>query len=549
MDNVYADRSANASTPKGARHGAADTQAEVNGDGKEGGIARIVGQFSRSIRVQLITLLLVFGIPPVLLYSVFRDAELDKQSLLLEAVRENGRTIGRGLAPLLQSMQPGDFSRIPQELSRFESDQRNIKILYKPNEGGAGFFYVASAPEVPIEQLAEERQELVDLGVLSRLEGSCSGNVTLGDRVAMPGGGGEMLMAVTPVQSVKGCWAVVVSASQQSVAALIDGRPYWKRPETRMAAIIYATMAVLVFLIFAAVWLALSRFRRTAATLEHGESFSTLTAVPELAQLAKEFDAMVARLRRTTEVLRQAAEDNAHAFKGPIAVIRQATEFVSKGVSTDGVTGISAITSSLNRLEGLVRSAQRLDTATADLLETGWSLVNVSDLVMAFVEEYQVMLGPRNASIIPEVTLGLFVAGREDMIETILENLIDNAISFSPDGGEVEVKVFAEHGKVVLSVADSGPGVAQDQLVRIFDRYYSSRPGRDSEDLENTQDINGEIHFGIGLWLVQQHVQAMGGTVEAANLASGGLRMTVRIPSAGTAPRGFFRRGGSDSRR
>ncbi|TAL02431.1 MAG: HAMP domain-containing histidine kinase [Rhodospirillaceae bacterium] len=533
MDSAFSDRAGD-SSPFHDTGQATSAQSDGTQPHGRNGLGGIVSQFSRSVRVQLVALLLIFSVPPVLLYSVFKAAELDKQSLLLEAVRENDRTVGRALAPLLQAMQPGDFSRIPQELARFESDQRNIKVLFKPAEGGAGFFYVASAPEVATEQLAAERQQLIDLGVLPRLEGSCSGNVTLGDRVALPGGGGQMLMAVTPVQSPKGCWVVVVSAAQDAVAALIDGRPYWTRPETRMAGLIYATMAVLVFLIFAAVWSALARFRRTAATVEQGRSFATITAVPELAQLAKEFDAMVARLRRTTDVLRQAAEDNAHAFKGPIAVIRQATEFVSRNVADPGTAGINAITASLNRLEGLVRSAQRLDTATADMLETGWALVNLSELVRTFIAEYQVMLGPRNGTIVPQISPNLYIAGREDMIETILENLIDNAISFSPEGGQVEVTAMTEDGKIVVSVADEGPGVAPDQLVRIFDRYYSSRPSKEMDDAESIAETNGDIHFGIGLWLVQQHVQAMGGTVEATNQDSGGLRMTVRIPMAGT---------------
>jgi two-component system sensor histidine kinase ChvG len=503
----------------------AEPELNNNDTTSRGGLAGITARFSRSMRVQIAALLLVFAVPPVLLYSVFRDAEVEKQSLLVEAVRENGRTVGRGLAPMLQSMQPGDFSRIPKELARFESDQRSIKVLFKP-EGGAGFFYVASAPVVTNEQLAEERQRLVDLGILTRLEGSCSGNVSLGDRVELPHGG-EILMSVTPVQSDKGCWAVVVAANQNAVSAIIDGRPYWTRPETRMAAMTYATMALLVLLIFAAVWSNLARFRRTAANVEQGKSFVATTAISEFALVGKEFDAMVARLRRATEMLRQAAEDNAHAFKAPIAVMRQATELVAKNVNAAGSVGIGAITASLNRLEGLVRSAQRLDTATADLLETGWARVNLSDLVTAFVDDYRVMLGPRNAAITAQIMPGLAVMGREDMIDTVLENLIDNAISFSPPGGKVDVKATAENGDVVVAVGDQGPGVPPDQLIRIFDRYYSSRPSADDGDSEDTS-----MHFGIGLWLVRQHVHALGGTVTAENRPGGGLLMTVRMPKA-----------------
>src|SRR5262245_36226664 len=79
----------------------------------------IVARFSKSIRVQLVALLLIFSVPPWLLYSVFETAESDKQELLLEAVRENGRTVARALTPFVQAMQPGDISRIPQELARF----------------------------------------------------------------------------------------------------------------------------------------------------------------------------------------------------------------------------------------------------------------------------------------------------------------------------------------------------------------------------------------------------------------------------------------------
>jgi two-component system sensor histidine kinase ChvG len=428
---------------------------------------------------------------------------------------------------MLQSMQPGDFSRIPEALSRFESDQRSIKLLYRPAEGNSGFYYVASAPPVAVEQLTEERQQLIDLGVLARMEVSCNGNVTLGNRVSRPGTG-EMLMSVTPVQSSKGCWAVVVAANQDTVAALIDDRPYWTRPETRMAAIVYLTMAVLVFLIFAAVWTALARFRRTAANVEQGRSFATTTTVPELAQVGKEFDAMVARLRRATDMLRQAAEDNAHAFKGPIAVIRQATEFVSKDVPDNKRAGLAAIVASLDRLEGLVRSAQRLDTATADMLETGWARVNLSELIATFIEDYQLMLGPRNAAIAADVQPGLAVAGREDMFETILENLIDNALSFSPPGEPVTVKAAGDNANVIITVADNGPGVAPDQLNRIFERYYSSRADRQQDEADGA----GGIHFGIGLWLVRQQVQALGGTVTAENQATGGLVVTVRVPCA-----------------
>src|SRR5205823_2817602 len=127
-----------------------------------------------------------------------------------------------------------------------------------------------------------------------------------------------------------------------------------------------------------------------------------------------------------------------------------------------------------------------------------------------------------------DVAPGLAVAGREDMFETILENLIDNALSFSPPGEPITVRAKGDNGTIIMTVADNGPGVAPDQLNRIFERYYSSRFNREQDEI----DANGGIHFGIGLWLVRQQVQALGGTVTAENQATGGLVVTVRIPRA-----------------
>jgi len=491
------------------------------------GVLGLVARFSRSVRVQLCVLLLIFSVPPILLHSVFGAAESEKQHLLLEAIRDNGRIVALALAPLLRTLQPGEFSRIPNELARFESDHRSIKILFRPTDGHTAFYYVASAPLITVENLAEERQQLVDLGILAQLEGSCSGDMPLGNRIMPADGQRQVILSVTPVQSPKGCWVIIVAANEDSVAGIVDGRAYWMRPETRIAAIVYMTMAILVLLVFATVWTVMARFKRTAATVEQGASFADATAIPELAQMGRVFDAMVGRFRHATELLRRAAEDNAHAFKGPLAVMRQATELLRRKVTGDATLGITAINTSLDRLEGLVRSAQHLDVATADLLQVEWSRVNLSDAVSGFVDEYQITLGLRSTCLVAEIEPAIFVNGRSEMLETILENLVDNAVSFSPSGGRVMVRLAADATMAVLSVTDEGPGIDPRKLPYIFDRYYSSRPTR---GMAVNEDGPVATHFGIGLWLVRQNVHAMGGTVTAENSAIGGFTITVNLP-------------------
>jgi two-component system, OmpR family, sensor histidine kinase ChvG len=119
----------------------------------------------------------------------------------------------------------------------------------------------------------------------------------------------------------------------------------------------------------------------------------------------------------------------------------------------------------------------------------------------------------------------LTVLGSEAMIETVLDNLIDNALSFSPPHAVVSVDLRQDGWSAMLEVSDRGPGVAEDRIEHIFERYYSERR-------EETQTGAPGSYFGIGLWIARRNVEAMGGTITAENGAPSGLRVLVRLPLA-----------------
>ena len=121
------------------------------------------------------------------------------------------------------------------------------------------------------------------------------------------------------------------------------------------------------------------------------------------------------------------------------------------------------------------------------------------------------------------------VRANEDLLETIIENLVDNAVSFSPPNGRIDVGVHRRGKLAELTVEDNGPGVEPANLNRIFERYVSERPAANDSD-EGPRDSGA--HFGIGLWIVRQNVEAVGGRVVAENRSSGGLRVKVSLPYA-----------------
>jgi two-component system sensor histidine kinase ChvG len=108
------------------------------------------------------------------------------------------------------------------------------------------------------------------------------------------------------------------------------------------------------------------------------------------------------------------------------------------------------------------------------------------------------------------------------MMETAVENVLENAVSFTPASGIIRVRAYRDGRGARIMIEDEGPGVPADRLHRIFDRYYSVRPASAASAAGN---------FGIGLWIVRRNVEAMGGRVWAENRRQGGLRVTIEFPA------------------
>lgn len=480
-----------------------------------------IGRAIRSLRVQGFVLLVVLVTLPVLVSTVLGDADAERRLLLLNAVGETGDAIAAGLTETLHDLRPADSDTLRQALARFSAPERSIQILLRPaaDDTAQDYYFIATDTPASPELLEADRKRIVDLGILPDLSHGCTERFVRARDPSLLREGTEVLTSVTSVAGSAGCWAIVIANSGHRLLGALEPRPYWARPDVRFAIGIYILMAVLIAAIFASVWLALLRFRRLALSSTEQALFVLNTDIPELGPLAAAFDGMVRRLRQSAAMLRQAAEDNAHAFKGPIATIRLAIESPPAPGSEQSVP--PAIAKALDRLDGLVQSARHLDTAAAELLEPKRYRIDLSALVRGFVDSQDGLTEPRGVRLRSAVQDGIFVAAQEEPLETILENLVDNAISFSAEGGVVTVRLTRRGGHALLTVEDEGPGVEPERLEEIFERYHSHRP-----------EPSDEPHFGIGLWLVRQNATSFGGWAAASNISPHGLVVTVSLPLA-----------------
>jgi two-component system sensor histidine kinase ChvG len=492
---------------------------------------------TRSFAARLAAAAAIFAVVPVLLYVQLEGVESQRNALMLRLVQEQGRLVGEALFPLLDQLSPRNAQRIDQAVRRLGESGVSIKVLFRPAQaaGAGGFLLVASTPETGPDQARPAMERLVSSGALSHLAASCEGRSPLALRLdgteargnGGGGDGGELLTYLAPRAIPAGCWVVLTAQPSGTLAEQVIGRPYWTSPDLKIAASIYLLMAVLVLSIFTDAWGGLRRFRAVARSLGRGgapASFAQDNRVAELSEVAAELDSMVASLKRSETLLRQAAEENAHALKAPLAVISQSLEPLGRAVPADNARARRALelaTRSVERLDGLVSSIRRTDEAIAALIDRPRRPVALSDMLERLGRGYARVAAERGVGLDLSIAPGLTISGGDELVEVIAENLLDNALDFSPPGGRVTLRLAAEAGMAVLSVRDHGPGVAPGQEERIFERHVTHRPGGQGGGVE---------HYGLGLWIVRRNAEAMGGGALAVNAEGGGLDVRVAMP-------------------
>ena len=241
----------------------------------------------------------------------------------------------------------------------------------------------------------------------------------------------------------------------------------------------------------------------------------------EIAQIGEEFNILTERLETTENARRRFVSDASHELKTPLAAIRLLTDSILQADNMDRETTREFVSD-------IGREAERLSRITEDLLrltrlDSGVTAEAVPVDVLAVLEEVLRMIDlvakEKGAELTYLAEDGCVVRSTPDEVYQVIYNLVDNAVKYS-GGGDVAVHLTREDDTVILSVADHGPGIPEQDIGRIFERFYRV-------DKARSRAAGGT---GLGLAIVRDTVRRRGGSVEAANRESGGAVFTVRWP-------------------
>jgi len=491
---------------------------------------RLIHSFSLKL---LLLALILLGLP-LILYWQFDRAERAQSALLRNATEQTGRVIAAMLRPHFEDFRNESQTDFNDALAGAAIDNTSVKVLVRlagapPDD----FIYVASAPPVPADYLKQEQRELVRSGVFQTLAPTCDKTTDLDVRFVNPAGKQEILTSVTPVHVAGNCWIVVTAQNAADLTTVPLNLSFWALPATQAATAIYLLSLGLMIWLLAHMWRNLSRFRSTARDIRirgpGTTSFGDGNEIPELAGVAEDFDSLVHALTASQAFIKQAAEENAHALKAPLAVIAQSVEPLKRAVAPSDATArrsLSLIERSVARLDTLVSAVRDLEDATADVVYPQQRRIDLSGFLTQMLGDYETALSAKGIRLVASLAGSVSTLASEDVLEPVIENLLENAASFTPIDGMIEASLERDNQWARITVSDHGPGVDPDKLPSIFERYVSFR---EAPKPAETGAPAAQRHEGLGLWIVKRNVEGLGGTVTARNRKGGGFEICVSL--------------------
>ncbi|HET6426162.1 MAG TPA: ATP-binding protein, partial [Planctomycetaceae bacterium] len=246
----------------------------------------------------------------------------------------------------------------------------------------------------------------------------------------------------------------------------------------------------------------------------------------ELGHLASTFNAMLDRLQGTFTELRQFTADAAHEIRTPLAVIRSAAEVALHSPRSESYYQecLHSIAEDTNRLTTLSDQLLLLAKEDAGLAECPLEDIDLAPLLEQVATDLEPLADEKSVTIIRQKLQSCQVRGDTQRLRRVFLNLVDNAIKFTPAGGEISLCLTGRDNLAVVTVADTGCGIPAPHLPHVFERFYRVDASRD-------RATGGA---GLGLAISRAIIHRHGGEIRVASREGRGTTITVEL-SATTA--------------
>jgi signal transduction histidine kinase len=242
----------------------------------------------------------------------------------------------------------------------------------------------------------------------------------------------------------------------------------------------------------------------------------------DLSALSDHFNHMADELERADSDRRNMLADIAHELRTPLTILRGRLEGILDGVYPADEAHIAPALEETYLLERLVEDLRLLALAEANQLRFELKSVRLDELCETILGLFSAQAAEKNVQLnlkaeadLPEVLVD------PQRFQQVVGNLIDNALRYTPEGSLIDLAIQRHNKSVILSVADSGPGIPKDELPHVFDRFWRSEKSR-------TRSTGGA---GLGLSIARRLVEAQGGEISVHNREPRGFEVQISLPA------------------
>jgi len=262
----------------------------------------------------------------------------------------------------------------------------------------------------------------------------------------------------------------------------------------------------------------------TAQALRAGDhdARTGMVATDEIGYLGRTFDQMADSIEADREMERRLTADVAHELRTPLQAIQATVEAMQDGVLPADGEHLGIVrdeTVRLGRLAGGILELTRLERGSVAFRT---QRIDIAVPVRAALDTHFVMLESCDVSVTSRIADGVFAIADPDRLQQAVGNLLSNAARYTPAGGRMEISLERSAGDALIEVADTGIGIAEEDLGRVFSRFWRADAARDRS--------SGGL--GIGLAVTKEIIERCNGTIGVRRREGGGTVFSIRLPLA-----------------
>ncbi|MCL1924119.1 MAG: cell wall metabolism sensor histidine kinase WalK [Defluviitaleaceae bacterium] len=457
-----------------------------------------------SLKWKLLAILLIIGIVPVFFFQ-----GIISNAVSYYFVSQRQRELMRVANITADIVQRNNYLVANREALQntmyLRSEEEDVRILILDSSG----MVISDSSNI------EDGNFLIMPEVVSALRGTIDSNIQ--------GNGGAIRYTAAPIfygDIVKG--VVLIVSAVQNIDDLIDLISTQANIMNFVTAGFSLAAAFLVSYLISA---PLTRMIKVVIRMSEGhlDQRIEVTGNNEFSQLCTAFNNMNDKLERVEQTREEFVSNVSHELKTPLSAIKVLSESILHEENVEKETYIEFLTdinSEIDRMDQIINNL-----LTLVRLDQSKSFLNISDidvnlLMQNIVKRLRPLADIKNITLYREDLKEAIVRGDELKLTLALGNLVENAIKYTPEGGEVKVTVDADHQHIFVSVSDTGIGIPEEEQPKIFTRFYRVDKTRD-------RDTGGT---GLGLSITHTTVLMHKGSIKVTSAEGEGSTFLVRLP-------------------